>query len=212
MKIRYLKFKNWLLVSIMSLFGLSACHNNKDVVKSDVSSKENPPKIDRNQAIAMYGVPARDYQMKTKETPPLKDMPQAREPQVTVYGVPTVDFAVKGRVVDSKGKSVPGIQVTLINSDIDPDNLPETPHWKEQMSRVSDTTDMEGNFNVHTTDRPWETVRLMVRDIDGKKNGSYENQLVSPDFGELEQGNKPVSSWKLGEKTAEVTVELKDTK
>ena len=128
---------------------------------------------------------------------------------MTVYGVPTVDFAVKGRVVDSKGKPVSGVQVTLINSDIDPDNLPDTPHWKEQMARVSDTTDADGNFNVKTTDRPWETVRLMVSDIDGKKNGIFEKQLISPDFGEPVQGNQPVSAWKLGEKQADVIVELK---
>ena len=212
MRIKYLKFKNWLIVSVMSLFGLSACHCNKEVAKQDDEKPAVTPTHPRGQVVPMYGVQPRDYKVEAADTPKTKDLPQAREPQVTVYGVPTVDYAVKGRVVDSKGKPVQGVQVTLINSDIDPDNLPDTPHWKEQMARVSDTTDADGNFNVRTTDRPWETVRLMVRDIDGKKNGEFKQQLVNPEFGEPVQGNQPMSAWKLGEKNAEVTVKLERKK
>ena len=207
MKIRYLKLKNWLLLSAMSLLGLSACHSHKDTVKSDVNKEKETPGFDNRQVIAMYGVPARDMRTENGE---VKEEPQPREPQVTVYGVPTVDFAVKGRVVDGNGKPVKGLRVTLINSDIDPDNLPDTPHWKEQKARVSDTTDAEGNFNVRTTDRPWEKVRVLVTDIDGNENGSFEQQLLDVEFGEPVQGNKPVSSWNLGEKNAEVTVKMKN--
>ena len=209
MKIRYLKLKNWLLLSAMSLLGLSACHSHKDAAKSEVNKDKETPGFDSRQVIAMYGVPARDMRTETGE---VNEQPQPREAQVTVYGVPTVDFAVKGRVVDANGKPVKGLRVTLINSDIDPDNLPDTPHWKEQMARVSDTTDAEGNFNVRTTDRPWEKVRVLVTDIDGKENGNFEQQLLDVEFGEPVQGNKPVSSWNLGEKNAEVTVKMKDKK
>lgn len=216
MKIRYLKLKNWLLLSAMSLFGLSACHSSKEAAKADVNKDKETPGFDSRQIIAMYGVPARD--MKTEnveqkaEIGGINEEPRAREPQVTVYGVPTVDYAVKGRVVDSKGKPVKGLRVTLINSDIDPDNLPDTPHWKEQMARVSDTTDKEGNFDVRTSDRPWEKVRVLVTDIDGDKNGTFEPQLLDVQFGEPVKGDKPMSSWNLGEKKAEVTVEMKSKK
>lgn len=214
MKIKYLKLKNWLLFSAMSLLGLSACHSQKDVVKSNGGQGDEPAGYNEHQYIAMYGVPTRAMRVQPDDNDAPKDKPmvQAREPQVTVYGVPTVDFAVKGRVVNSKGKPVKGVVVTLINSDIDPDNLPDTPHWKEQMARMSDTTDAEGAFAVRTTDRPWEKVRVMVRDVDGKQNGLYENQLLDVQFGDPEPGNKPVSSWQLGEKKAEVTIQMDEKK
>jgi len=120
-----------------------------------------------------------------------------------------VDFAVKGRVVDTKGKPIKGLQVMLINSELDPDNLPDTEFWQQRMKSITDTTDADGNFELQTTDRPWEKVRVMVRDIDGKKNGSYDSKLVDVDFGEPEQdGHQPVSAWKLGTKKGEVTVEM----
>lgn len=213
MKIRYLKLKNWLLVSLMSLFGLQACHCHKEVVKQE--DKVKPSVDDRGRVILMYGVPTTPYRVDQKasdDATATKDNPvppKPREPQVTVYGTPTVDFSVKGRVVDEKGNPVKGVQVMLINSEIDPDNLPDTPHWMERMKLISDTTDNEGNFNVHTSDRPWESVRVLVRDIDEDENGIFEKKLMEVDFGEPKQGDKPVSSWNLGERKAEVTVEMK---
>ena len=205
MKIKYLKLKNWLLVSAMSLFGLSACHCHKEAVKSEEDNKPAKPRVE-DRIVPMYGVPARDFRVESIDTLAPKDLPQPREPQVTVYGVPTVDFAVKGRVVDAKGKPVKGLQVMLVNSEIDTDNLPDSPYWKEQLKRISDTTDAEGNFEVRTTDRPWEKVRVMVSDIDGEKNGAFKRELVDVDFGDPQPTGGPVSSWKLGEKKAEVTV------
>ena len=126
MKIKYLKLKNWLLLSVMSLFGLTACHCHKDAAKTPDPGKEKEKSgYDERQAIAMYGVPARDLKVEADD---INEKPQPREPQVTVYGVPTVDFAVKGRVVDKDGKPVKGLQVMLVNSEIDTDNLPDTPH------------------------------------------------------------------------------------
>ena len=208
MKIKYLKLKNWLLVSVMSLFGLSACNCNKQVA-SDNGEKRKTERPD-NQIRPMYGVPVRTYSDTVMlQQPPTVKSEEPREPQVTVYGVPTVDYAVKGRVVDSNGKPVKGVQVMLINSEIDPDNLPESPYCDEQLKRISDTTDAQGNFEVRNTDRPWQQVRVMVRDIDGAKNGKFENQVLDVEFGEPEGGR---DKWCLGEKKAEVTVKMKRKK
>lgn len=215
MKIKYLKFKNWILLSAMSLLGLSACHSNKEIAKSgDGKDTDVKPPFGDNRVTPMYGVPARDLKVEAIDDTirPKVEAPQPREPQVTVYGVPTVDFAVKGRVVDSNGKPIKGLQVMLVNSEIDVDNLPDNQYWQEEMKRISDTTDANGDFNVRTSDRPWEKVRVMVRDIDGKKGGSFENQILDVEFGEPESGNRPMSSWKLGEKKAEVTVKMKRKK
>jgi putative lipoprotein (rSAM/lipoprotein system) len=212
MKIKYLKLKNWFLVSVMSLFGFSACNCHKQVAEpeKDGNDIERPRDWD-NQVRPMYGGPVTDYRQDTLATPPkIKDQPDPREPQVTVYGVPTVNFAVKGRVVDSAGKPIKGVQVMLINSEIDPDNLPESPYWDEQLKRIADTTDAQGNFSVRTTDRrPWDQVRVMVTDIDGAKNGKFERQVVEVEFGDPEGGR---DKWKLGERNAEVTVKMKRKK
>ena len=209
MKIKYLKLKNWLLVSVMSLFGLSACKCNKQIV----SDKTNDGNIEAPDTVMrpMYGVPATDYRQKVEQpvAPKVVEQDPPREPQVTVYGVPTVDYTVKGRVVDSAGKPVKGVQVMLINSEIDPENLPESPYWDEQLKRIADTTDAQGNFEVRNTDRSWEQVRVMVRDVDGAKNGKFENQVVDVEFGEPEGGR---GNWRLGERKAEVTVKMKRKK
>ena len=206
MKIKYPKLKNWLLVSVMSIFGLSACHCHKEAVTKEEKAK--PEKIrPENRVVPMYGVQPREFKVETTDSMP-KVVPQSREPEVTVYGVPTVDFAVKGRVVDGTGKPVKGLQVMLVNSEIDTDNLPDSPYWERRLKEIADTTDAEGAFEVRTSDRPWEKVRVMVRDIDGDQNGNYEKQLVDVEFGEPKQGNKPISSWQLGEKQAEVTVKV----
>lgn len=221
MKIRYLKLMNWLMVTVMGVFGLSACRSNKDVVKNDDSGKD-PQGYDRHEAVRMYGVPERRYAdtvavlNDSESAAPSKEevveQPRSREPQVTVYGVPTVDYSVKGRVVDAAGKPIKGLQVLLVDSRIDPDNLPKNEYWDEELRRMSDTTDAKGTFDVKGSDRPWEKLRVLVRDIDGAKNGTYEQQLVEVQFGEAEQGDKPVSSWNLGIKKAEITVKMRRKK
>ena len=221
MKIKYLQLKNWLLLSVMGLFGLTACHSQKDLTKD---GGKDPNGVDVSEPILMYGAPTSDLKADTVKlaernadpmpTPKIVfEQTQPREPQVAVYGVPTVDFCVKGRVTDANGKPVKGLQVILVDSRIDPDNLPETPYWVEELSRQSDTTDAQGNFEVKGSDRPWEQMRVLVTDIDGAKNGgSFQTQLVDVQFGEPEDGNKPVSKWNLGVKNAEVAIKMKRKK
>ena len=211
MKIRYLKLKNWLLASIMGLFGLSACHSQKNAAKGQVIDKEKVTPIEEHRMVPMYGVPVRD-RVRVADVPDTngpKVVPQPREPQVTVYGVPTVDFTVSGRVVNAKGKPVKGMQVIMINDNIDPDNLPNNDYWQERLKAISDTTDQDGRFVVKDTGRPWDKVRVLVRDIDGAANGSYANQVADVELGEPKpKSNQPVSSWNLGEKKGEVTVKV----
>lgn len=222
MKIRFLKVRNWLLMGAMSLFGLTACHSNKGMAKSDINNVNERDGIDNSVATPMYGVPMGSLQMTDDVDSTISaenDVPSvnptkteregmAREPQVTVYGVPTVDYCVKGRVTDANGKPIKGLQVMLVDSRIDPENLPSNNYWEVELARMSDTTDSQGNFEVKGSDRPWEEMRVLVRDIDGAKNGSFQDQLVNVSFGEPEKGDKPVSSWNLGTKKAEIAVKM----
>lgn len=224
MKIKYLQLKNWLLLSVMGLLGLAACHSQKNLSKDGGKSKDSDD-VDITEPLLMYGAPTSDLKADTLKlaernadpmpTPQVTivQQPQPRDPQVAVYGVPTVDFCVKGRVTDASGKPIKGMQVILVDSRIDPDNLPETPYWVEELRQQTDTTDAQGNFQVNGSDRPWEQMRILVTDIDGAKNGgSFQTQLVDVQFGEPEDGNKPVSKWNLGVKNAEVAVKMKRKK
>ena len=209
MRIRFLKLQNWLIATVMGLFGLQACHSQKETAKTKEVEPRLSPADDRIRL--MYGVPTRDFQVEAiPDTATPKTKP--REPQVTVYGVPTVNYAVKGRVLDDKGKPIKGLQVMLVNSEIDVEHLPESSFWKERVEREATTTDQQGNFEISTSDRPWEQVRVMVRDIDGKANGSYKDQIIDVQFGDEQPDKQPSSVWNLGTKSAEVTVKMQDKK
>lgn len=207
----------------MGLLGLSACRHSKDIA-NDGDKGKDPKGFDHEIPAVMYGVPERDLSTTVISTESEKDtvVPDKskhvdqvgpREPQVTVYGVPTVDFCVKGRVTDANGKPVKGLQVMMVDSRIDPEYLPDNEYWRGELARMSDTTDANGAFEVNGSDRPWEKIRVLVRDIDGAKNGSFQQQLVDVDFGDPERaGDKPISKWKLGTKTAEIAVKMKRKK
>ena len=220
MKIKYLKLKNWLMVTAMGLLGLSACRSGKDIAKDGDKDKDRKG-YDTQVPVLMYGVPTTElidsvapFQQEDSAVTPSKPVvpPQPREPQVTVYGVPTCAFNIKGKVTDASGKPVKGLQVILVDSRIDPDNLPQNEYWDAELRRMTDTTDAKGNFEVNGSDRPWEQMRVLVRDIDGAKNGSFQQQLVEVEFGEPEGGDRSVSKWKLGTKKAEVTIKMKRKK
>lgn len=185
MKLRYLKVKNWLLMTVMGLFGLTACHSAKNVAKD-----QDPAAAD-----------------------PQIQQPDPRNEIALMYGVPTMDFTVKGRVIDGQGKPVDGMQVVLLNQNIDitPDNMhDDNPRVRQYLSQVADTTDAQGQFSTTVSDVPVTSQRLIVRDIDGDKNGYYEDQIIDVIFTEGDQ-TKPREGWYQGarEKDVDITVEPK---
>lgn len=182
MKIKFLKVKNWLLLTAMGLFGMAACHTAKESARpSDPATPEpTPGKVsDRGEAAVMYGVP-------------------------------TMDFVVNGTVRNEQGKPVKGLQVVLVNQnlDIDPEQMHEdNPYVLNYLKRASDTTDAQGVYECHTTDVPVESQQIIVRDIDGKANGSYESQMFEVKFTEGDQTTTR-QGWNMGtrEKKVDITV------
>lgn len=180
MKKRLLKVQNWLLLSLLGMLGVG-CHSSKSV--ECVST-----------------------------APGGTEQPAVLEPEVALmYGVPTMDYVVKGRVVDPDNKPVEGVQVILVNSTVDAtaDTLyGNREHIQNYIRRMADTTDANGNYQVQTTDMPSMEMRLVVRDIDGKRNGSYQNQLLSVP---TQQGtaNSPRRGWIMGMSISETDVHLK---
>ena len=74
-------------MSVMGLLGMTSCHCPKQVTET------TPPQPDP------------------------KDTVVAPDPRnfAVMYGVPQMDFQVKGRVVNGEGKPVEGMQVILLN-------------------------------------------------------------------------------------------------
>ncbi len=224
MKIRYIKLQNWLIASVMSIFGLSACHCHKDAVDPDNKTVNRSSVRDEEPVKLMYGGPERNYRvlqpaednkaqiniLKSDNEPV-----EPREPQVTVYGVPTADFAVKGRVVNASGKPIKGIQVSLLKRDYPDNALPPQDEWNNSfLKEATDTTDNNGSFEIKVLGcRPWDQMKVVMRDIDGAKNGKYQQQSMDVEFGEPEaEDGENVNKWRQGVKHAEITVKMKTSK
>ena len=93
MKIRFLKLKNWLLLTAMGLFGVTACQSSKSAVKPEEVNGKNASEASEEigNAVVMYGTPTVKYDT------------QERSETALMYGVPTMDFVLKGKVKDEKG-------------------------------------------------------------------------------------------------------------
>lgn len=175
--------KDWLLMTAMGLLGLTSCHCGKEVAQEP----QQPAK-------------------------PEKDQVETFDPgkMAVMYGVPQMDFEVKGRVTDEQGKPIKGMQVILVNQtvDISPEYFQEdNPYVQDYIRNYSDTTNAEGRFETQTRDVPVETQRVLVRDIDGNKNGHYENQMIEVKFtseDQTEQGSK----WYQGKRSKEVNITM----
>lgn len=188
MKIKYLKLKNWLLVSLMSVLGFTACKSSKPAATSDQKESEQSEQIEKK--------PIRD------------DRGQA----ALMYGVPTMSYHVKGQVVNHQGKPVKGIQVVMLNRNMgNTPNNPgeENPEIEDYMKIYADTTKNDGSFDIKAKDFPSEYMRVFVRDVDGPSNGNYQNDVINLEFtrDEIKAESK---GWNKGVAEKEgVTIKLK---
>ena len=183
MKIRFLKLKDWLLMTLMGALGMAGCHGTKEAAKDPVTP--NPDS--------------------------LQTQPDPRERAVLMYGVPTMDFVLKGRVIDTQGNPVSGMQVVLINGtvDITPENMQDdNPYVQDYINSAGDTTNAEGIFECQMRDVPNELQHVIVRDVDGSKNGEYESQMLEVNFAEGET-TQPRKGWYMGTRTKDVDITVK---
>ena len=117
---------------------------------------------------------------------------------MVMYGVPWASYAIKGAVVD-KGtqKPVKGIEVKIHVPDSV--NLPYNPGWKT-------TTDGRGEFKLSNTPPSFD-FPLIITDVDGEANGSYQTDTVIVDD-KNPQHIGGDGGWFKGELTATVRIEL----
>lgn len=181
MRIRYLKLKNWFFASLLGALGFSACNASKNTVKN----------LDEEQG----------------EEPVVAPRPEV----MAMYGVPTVDYRVRGKVLNEDGDPVKGIQVVLVNNTINADAdtiYGNVNHINEYIQVASDTTDVKGEFETSVKDMPSESIRLLVRDRDGELNGLYENVLMEIPISQ-EDIKDNGHGWFLGTAEKNVSVKLR---
>ena len=184
MKIKILKLKDWLIVSLMSMLGFTSCH----------SSKQLPTEPTENPAV------------EEKEPRP---EPRAREEIRVMYGVPTMDYRISGRVKDANGKPVEGAAVNMLERGIkatadtiygDQDNI------RRYLEKNEVRTDGQGRFTLETKDLPRDSVRVLVRDADGKANGEYKNRLIEIPVENVDKSN--ANGWYQGSFSKEMEIEM----
>ena len=182
MKIKFLKLKNWLLVTLMGTLGLSGCHCHKKAVKFETEP----------------------------EAPAVQDRGEMR----LMYGVPTMNYMIRGQVKDAKGRPVKDIRVNMLERNMETtaegtlEGDPEAIDRWLQSTEVR--TDRNGRFELNNSGLPQEQVRLMVRDADGKENGEYKDRMVEMEVTPADVDKSNAGGWNQGTFNKKVEIKLED--
>lgn len=180
MKVKYLKLKNWLLVTVMGAFGLSSCHCHKEAVK-----------VEKDEAPAV----------------------QPRDEIRLMYGVPTMNFHIRGQVKDAEGQPVKDIRVNMLERgmEVKDGELQGDPERVQLwLDRSSVATDNEGRFEIKESGIPQEEVRLMVRDVDGQENGEFKNQVLEMKVQQIDVDREGAGGWNQGTFKKSVDIKLEN--
>lgn len=142
-------------------------------------------------------------------------LPERREEMRLMYGVPTMDYTVRGQVRNGDGKPVEGITVNLLEHGIDatPDTVYGDPeNVRQYLESTAVKTDRQGRFVVKDRGVPRPALRLLVRDTDGPQNGEYRNRIVDLDIAPADVDRSQASGWRQGSFDKEVDIRLETKK
>lgn len=121
--------------------------------------------------------------------------------EAAMYGVPHADFSIKGKITDSKGTLIPGIQIRYAstytgNGQTWLDSIPET-----SIAR-------NGTFDSRFQCFPTNNLRVYTTDIDGDENGSFANDSIDIELkGDDYKGGE---GWFSGTVEKDITLVLKE--
>ena len=178
MKVKYLKFKHWLLASVMGALGLTSCHCSK---KAAATQEEEIPAM------------------------------RPREEMRLMYGVPTMDFQIRGQVRNADGKPVKNIRVNMLERGLEAtaDTIyGDQENIKKYLENNEVKTDKRGNFELRHDGLPREKVRVLVRDTDGKANGRYKNRLLDVPVKAENIDKTNAGGWNQGTFSTKIDIEL----
>ena len=165
MKTRFLKFKNWLLLSVMGGLGLASCHS-RQLAAPDPQPEPSPRP--REEMRLMYGVPSMGFRISGRVSDP--------------DGRPVKDIQVRmlerGMQFDPQGDTLVG----------DPERVE---HWMNVTHMA--TTDADGRFLYSQGGRATDEVRLLISDPDAQANGGhFRTSVVSiPADGHFDRAEGP---------------------
>lgn len=108
---------------------------------------------------------------------------------MAMYGVPSGEFQVSGRVKNLKSKPIRNIEVEV--QDVHNKTLGVA------------TTTKDGAFEVDYKGWPHQTVCVIAQDVDGRRNGAYQSDtiLVNLDY--------PKQGWNQGKAKVDRNITLK---
>ncbi|MDO5443600.1 MAG: radical SAM-associated putative lipoprotein [Bacteroidia bacterium] len=109
------------------------------------------------------------------------------------YGCPTMDYEIKGTVVDAlRGKAIQGISVSR--------------PWDYGDEAV--ITNAKGEFTFSGQEFPRDTLHILATDIDGNENGTYSEEKVVVNLKKVAKGD---GSWYEGKYAASgITVRMEE--
>ena len=105
-----------------------------------------------------------------------QDLPEEEEMRL-MYGTPTAQFSVKGKVTDEKGNAIQGLQVILGNRFYDNSSVTYDHHYFPDDTL---TTDSDGVYQFESSRIfPIENLQVDVNDIDGAAGGGEFNSATT---------------------------------
>ena len=117
-----------------------------------------------------------------------------------MYGTPSADYEIKGKVLDADGDPIKGIKVNVQND------------WHSAFtSQGTECQSLDnGDYSVRIKTFPTDKLHLIVQDIDGAENGGeFEEKTVELDFSKIEYtGDK--DAWYSGKKSLEQNIVLEE--
>lgn len=128
-----------------------------------------------------------------------------------MYGVPTMNFMIRGQVKDAEGRPVKNVRVNMLERSMEVKNgeLQGDPErvkmWLEQSASI---TDRNGRFIIQNSGLPQEQIRLMVRDVDGPENGEYKNQVLEMKVQQADMDRTGADGWNQGTFNKEVEIKM----
>lgn len=111
-----------------------------------------------------------------------------------MYGSPSADYEVKGKVLDADGDPIKGIKVSV----------------SENQYHSQSTQSLEnGVFKVTIETIPFDKLKLTAQDIDGAENGGeFEEKTIELDFSKVKfEGG---DGWYSGKKSLEQNIVLEE--
>ena len=117
-----------------------------------------------------------------------------------MYGTPSADYEIKGKVLDTDGDPIKGIKVNVQND------------WHSAFtSQGTECQSLDnGDYSVRIKTFPTDKLHLIVQDIDGVENGGeFEEKTVELDFSKIEYTGES-DGWYHGKKSLEQDIVLEE--